>query len=197
MRETPTWSDVEQELLDPEIIEAAIARAAGRAAIPAVDLDARRDALETARTHTKGALARLTQAVAEGGGLATLVQAIRDQERRHQAIRAELADLDRPRLALPNVPQLQAMARAKAEEWKALLRKHAPIARQMLRKLVEGRIVFTPDRKTRRYTFLATGTLANLFSGMVCPLAGASPICASWNQIGAWLNRLDALRRAA
>jgi hypothetical protein len=56
-----------------------------------------------------------------------------------------------------------------------LLRKHAPIARQMVRKLVEGRIVFTPDREARRYTFLATGTLANFFSGIVCPQAVASP----------------------
>jgi hypothetical protein len=45
----------------------------------------------------------------------------------------------------------------------------------MLRNLVEGRIMFTPDRQTRRYTLLATGTLANFFSGMVCPHALASP----------------------
>jgi hypothetical protein len=63
----------------------------------------------------------------------------------------------------------------KTEEWKGLLRKHAPIARQMVRKLVEGRIVFTPDREATRYSFLATGTLANFFSGIVCPQAVASP----------------------
>ena len=45
----------------------------------------------------------------------------------------------------------------------------------MVRKLVEGRIVFTPDRDARRYTFLAPGTLANFFSGIVCPQAVASP----------------------
>jgi len=48
------------------------------------------------------------------------------------------------------VRELQARLRTKAEEWKALLRKHAPIARQMVRKLVNGRIVFTPDRTSRR-----------------------------------------------
>jgi hypothetical protein len=70
---------------------------------------------------------------------------------------------------------LKAMLHTKAEEWRGLLRKHAPIARQMVRKLVEGRIVFTPDPEARRYTFLATGTLANFFSGIVCPQAVASP----------------------
>jgi hypothetical protein len=167
---------LEHELLDPAILEAAMARAAARVAAPLVDTEeARRHALETARTQTESALARLTEAVAAGGAIATLVQAIRDQARRHQTIRAELADLDRPRVAPLNVAQLKALLRTKAEEWQALLRKHAPIARQMVRKLVEGRIVFTPDRATRRYTFLATGTLANFFSGMVCPQAMASP----------------------
>ena len=56
---------------------------------------------------------------------------------------------------------LKALFPTKTEEWKGLLRKHAPIAQQMVRKLVEGRIVFTPDREARRYSFLATGTLAN------------------------------------
>ena len=67
----------------------------------------------------------------------------------------------------------------------------------MVRKLVEGRIVFTPERETRRYRFMATGTLANFFSGIVCPQAVASLMPASWNQITTWLERIDELRRAA
>jgi len=141
---------LEHELLDPEILKAAVA-------------------------HAESALARLTQAVAEGGAIPTLLQAIRDQERRHQTIRAELADMDRPRMVPLQVSQLKALLRAKAEEWQSLLRKRAPIARQMVRKLIEGRIVFTPEREARRYTFRATGTLANFFSGIVCPPAMASP----------------------
>jgi hypothetical protein len=86
-----------------------------------------------------------------------------------------LADLDRPRVVPLSVGHLKAMLHTKAEEWRGLLRKHAPIARQMVRKLVEGRIVFTPDPQARRYTFLATGTLASFFSGIVCPQAVASP----------------------
>jgi hypothetical protein len=96
-----------------------------------------------------------------------------------------------------SVRNLKELLRAKAEEWQALLRKHAPIARQMVRKLVEGRIVFTPDREGRRYTFLATGTLANFFSGIVCPQGLASPMPASWNRIVPWLRQIDGLRQAA
>jgi hypothetical protein len=49
----------------------------------------------------------------------------------------------------------------------------------------------------RRYILLATGTLANFFSGIVCPQAVASPMPASWNQITVWLKQIDALREAA
>ena len=144
-------------------------------AAPTEDPTAGRHAIETALAHEEAALAHLTQAVAEGGAVTTLVQAIRDQKRRHQRLRAELPDLDRPRVVPLSVTNLKALLRTKTEEWKGLLRKHAPIARQMVRKLVEGRIVFTPDREARRYSFLATGTLANFFSEIVCPQAVASP----------------------
>jgi hypothetical protein len=166
---------LERELLDPEILEAAVARAAARMASPTEDPDARRHAIQTALAHAETVLAHLTQVVAEGGAVSTLVQAIRDQKRRHQRLRAELADLERPRVVPLSVSNLKALLQTKTEEWKGLLRKHAPIARQMVRKLVEGRIVFTPDRDARRYSFLATGTLANFFSGIVCPQAVPSP----------------------
>ena len=94
------------------------------------------------------------------------MQAIRDQERRHETLRAELAPIARPRVVPLNIAQLKARVFEKSEEWKALLRKHAPIARQMVRKLVEGRIVFTPDRETGRYRFTLPGTMGN-FSGLV------------------------------
>lgn len=152
-----------------------MARAAARVAAPPEDVATRRHTLGIARTHAETALARLTQAVAEGGSVTTLLQAIRDQERQHDRIRAELEDLDRPRVVPLSLAQLMGLARTKAEEWQALLRKHAPIARQMVRKLVEGRILFTPDRENGRYTFRMTGTLANFFSGIVCPQAMASP----------------------
>ncbi len=72
----------------------------------------------------------------------------------------------------------------KAEEWRALLRKHAPIARQMVRKLVEGRIVFAPDREAGLYRFTVPGTLGDFFSGIVQPLALASPagVVPAWSR---------------
>src|SRR4029453_3940137 len=95
-------------------------------------------------------------------------------------------DLDRLRVVPLSVGHMKALLQTKADEWRALLRKHAPIARQMVRKPVEGRIVLTPNREAPRYTFLATGTLANFFSGIVCPHAVASPtgVVPEWTRPG-------------
>ena len=74
-----------------------------RVAAATEDPHARRHALETAIAQAETALAHLTQAVSEGGTIATLVQVIRDQERRHQTLRAE------PRVVPLSVGHLKAM----------------------------------------------------------------------------------------
>jgi Recombinase zinc beta ribbon domain/Recombinase len=105
---------LERELLDPEILEEAATRAAARVASSTEDPRARRHALETALAQAETALARLTEAVTAGGAVATLVQAIREQERRRQTLRAELADLERPRVVPLTVGHLKAMLHTKA-----------------------------------------------------------------------------------
>ena len=72
----------------------------------------------------------LNPCISQGGRVNTLIQAIRDQERRNRAIRAEFADLDRPKVVPLNVEQLRGILEENAAEWPELLRKHAPIARQ-------------------------------------------------------------------
>ena len=60
--------------------------------------------------------------------------------------------------------RLERMLLEKVSDVKALLGKHIPQARQMLRKLIEGRIVCKPfeDARGRGYELTATGTYAGL-----------------------------------
>ncbi len=67
----------------------------------------------------------------------------------------------------------------------------------MVRKLVAGRIVFTPDRETGLYRFTVPGILGNFFSGIVQPQGMASLPFAIWNQLDGWLRQVEGLRRAA
>jgi hypothetical protein len=78
----------------------------------------------------------------------------------------------------------------------AVLRSHAPIAQQMIRKLLRDRIVFTPDPSTRIYRFRFPGDLYQFFSGLVCPQALASHSIPSWNQFHDWLRTLAELRES-
>lgn len=165
---------LERELLDPTIIETAMQRAIDKAR-PEQSIESRRAATQKAIDALTVELDRLTAAVVGGGSAATLVQAIRDREKRLDVLKRELADLGKLRVAAIEPAQQRQLLRTKLTEWKGLLREHAPRARQMLRKLIEGRIVFTPDRKGVRYSFTFKGTMANVFNGLVDPLALASP----------------------
>ena len=138
-------------------------------------------------------LERLTAAIVGGGDSATLVKAVRDREKRPDVLRCELGDLAKVRAASLEPRQQREMLRARLKEWRGLLREHAPRARQMVRKLIEGRIVFTLDRKGLRYSYTATGTMANVFNGLVCPQGMASPAGQSLFQ----LTLLTTVRRPA
>ena len=60
--------------------------------------------------------------------------------------------------------------------WKGLLRRHAPQGQQILKKLIEGRLLMTPfaDETPAYYRFEGTGSLVGLLAGIV-PQKGASP----------------------
>jgi hypothetical protein len=141
---------LERELLDPEIIETAMQRAI-ESARPEQSIKSRRAATQKAIDVLSVERERLTAAVVGGGNAATLVQAIRDCEKRLDVLERELGDLSKQRVSAMEPVQQRQMLRSKLADWRGLLREHAPRARQMLRKLIEARIVFTPDRKSLRY----------------------------------------------
>ncbi len=79
-------------------------------------------------------------------------------------------------------------------DWRKLLRGHVYQAQQVLRRLVKGRLTFTPTADGH-YKFCGVGTVQPVLAGVVQNLASLMP--ASWNQIVGWLQRMDELRRAA
>ena len=83
--------------------------------------------------------------------------------------------LERPRPVSADAARLRGELRAKLAGWRSMLRAHVPQARQMIRKLVVDRIVFTADPKARLYRFSIPGSLARFFNGLVHPRAMASP----------------------
>ena len=61
-------------------------------------------------------------------------------------------------------------------EWRKVLAEETKQARQMLRMLLRGRLVFTPDLEWHACEFVGEGDLSEVFRGLVpLPTALASP----------------------
>jgi hypothetical protein len=116
----------------------------------------------------------VTEAIADGGDLPSLVSKLKEMERRRDAIRAEQAAAQ----PLPMPPR--AVIDDRLAEWRRLLRESVPTGRAVLERLLVDRIVFTPvgadvrvrkdgtkDVKPVGYEFACATRYDRLFSGLV------------------------------
>ena len=174
---------LERDLLRPEIVEAAFAEAL-EALRPSRDAsEQRRATLEAEQRRLDGELGRLTEALVAGGDMASLVAAMKTREQRRGDLADELATLTRVRqMGEPALAGLHADLRARLADWQGLLRRQPAQGRQILRKLLVGRLVFTPrvTATERYYEYSGDATLGRLLAGafgaktMVTP-AGFEP----------------------
>jgi hypothetical protein len=111
--------------------------------------------------------------------MAALLAALQQRERRRQALRAELAELERvtddaARLDLPRT--LNAL-RERLIDWQGLLREEAPQARQALSALLAGRLIFTPhgEGPARYYEFAGARDAPQGYRGVSVPNGNGAP----------------------
>ena len=167
-------TQLELDALSPNVIEAALERALAQLASP-IDVEGQRQTLQDKLRKVEADLTQLAEAVTEGGTLKTLLTAIKEREKRRDRIEADLAGLERlSRIGDVDRQQLKADLRKRLDDWRGLLRRHVPQARQILRKLLDGRVTFTP--KVDHYEFVGKWSLGKLMSGLVdLPQGMASP----------------------
>jgi hypothetical protein len=122
--------------------------------------------------------------------------------------RRELASLEQlTKAATLDPAALEGDLRARLEEWRELLRRHIPQARQVLKKLLVGPLRFMPQRngEERYYEFTAQIALGRVFNGIAGAIWLASPTGSvlSYQPIfqGEWIDdrrhAIDDRRRAA
>ena len=157
---------VEHTLLRPEVIEAVIARA--EAALAANTSMVRRSSLERELTQLDLELKRLSAAVAAGGELTSLVEAVRVGESRREELRSGLASLILRRAEF-DAAKLRQQLDERLADWRGLLRRHPVQGQQVLKRLIDGRLTFEPtaDGEERYYRFTGTGTVEPLLAGEV------------------------------
>ena len=153
---------VDASVLDPVIVEAALASALAQVTAPAapgLSAAERRAALAACDDQ----LARL----AEACGLATgpLPALVQQMTQVHQQ-REALAATGTPPAPPPDPRTLRQALVARLADWQALLRRNVPQGRQLLRKLLVGRIVFTPTADGAR--FEADCSLGYILHGFAC-----------------------------
>jgi hypothetical protein len=123
----------------------------------------------------------------------SVVGAVKDYTARREAFADRLAGLQRtPGLAKLDPAIVVERARAKMGEWRGLLGRQTAFTRQMLRKLLVGRVTLTPEG--RQTTITGVGTLEKLFGGVLVPKGVASP---TGTAIMWYVDLLGIVRRAA
>ncbi len=142
--EAVLWA-LKRDLLRAEVIEEALTRTLDRARSGGGSIEARRVEMLGRLDKVEAELARLTEAVAQGGEVAALVRALREREEKRARIRAELERLDGlEQVARLDIHRAVGTLRTKLTDWQGLLQAHTPQGRQMLKTLLAERLIFTP-----------------------------------------------------
>jgi len=111
----------------------------------------------------------LVEAVANGRGTDDVFEGLRQEEARKKILVAELAQLDALTETISlDEKRIVQILRTRLGDLPALFCRHVPLARQMLRKLLDGHIMCEPIVEGGKpgYRFTATGTFDRLLTGL-------------------------------
>jgi site-specific DNA recombinase len=156
------------ELLDRRIVEAAVSKALARLRADYEGELGRRAAIERELSHLEAREQHLVEAIKQGEAMEPLVAALKAEEERKKALVAELDGLaDRAKVPSLDSARLKRNLMARVADLQSLLTRHTPQARQMLRKLLMGRLTLTPyeEAGSSWYRFEGQGTYGWLLAG--------------------------------
>lgn len=137
---------LQDELLTETFIETVVRKVVKRTIPTGQALEETRARLRAQLADVQGELDRLVEGLARSGVSSAVTAAIRRRETTKAEVERELAGLDRSeQLSQVEVTRLEALARGKAAEWRALLGRHTPQARQILSKVLRDKLVSGPS----------------------------------------------------
>ena len=163
-------------VLVPEVVEGAI-RDAVRELRPSREVaEATRAGLDAELRRVEQEKGRLVAAIATAGDVDTLATALQERDRAARRLKGELIALDSAeQLSTFDVCRVERQLREKLGEWRGLLRRQIPISRQVLARLLDGRITWKPSKEEGLYEFEGKVRLDRLLSGLVVTRGMASP----------------------
>jgi Arc/MetJ family transcription regulator len=165
------------KILDAGIVKAAVQRALDRARSGAQQELLRRDQIERELELADRRIDRLLDALAEGSAPKDeVVGRLNVEKAKKTELAAELDRLARlAALSSAQTDQLQEELRSRVADVRALLDRHTPQARQMLRKLLVDKLEIEPvaDGACRGYRFKGELTIERLLSGEALELVSS------------------------
>jgi site-specific DNA recombinase len=183
---------IERDLLTPEFVAGVIAKVGARASSSSTSLDAERTEIDGQLQDVQRQVDRLIETAARTGNAPSVVAAISKREDHKAQLQQQLdALVHTPPLSDAAINRVAALARTKIADWRGVMHRNIPVARQVLGLLLIGRITLTPAVKGRRsgYKWAATGSLAPLLQGLVAGSAQAVASPTRLTQKGGWLRK--------
>ncbi len=177
---------VEHDVIRIDVVETALAEALDTLRPSGAEIAERRRALEEELADLEQEVARYARAVAEVGPLASLLAEIRQRETRRAHPAAQLRTVaSATKLAALDPARVRQNLRDRLTDWQGLLGRETAEARQVLREVLVGRLVFAPkiDGSARYYEFTGQATLSGLLTGVVSPdmLVTPAGFAREWN----------------
>jgi len=166
--------------LDARVVAAAVHAALERVQERERQRDERRRSLDHEIQLIQGREQRLAEAVARGSGSDTppdaLPQALAADQARLIALERERATASQPAVAVDH-ERLEQLLRQRAADARAVLLRHLPQGRDVLRALLVDRLTFTPFAAggTRGYRFAGRASYGGLLAGTAWPTTIGGP----------------------
>ncbi len=162
---------LQRDVLTPTVVERAIAKALDRYAAETATTTAREGRLREELDRVTRECTRLAGLLAGGEALPSLIDGLRARERRRAELQAELAHVRGLHQAATTLdqPGIRAEIRQWLAEWQGLLEDEPAQARQVLRKLFVGRLVWTPriEADVVWYDYAVETSYSRILAGVV------------------------------
>jgi site-specific DNA recombinase len=166
---------IQDEVLNPGVMQEAVRQAVAQmTAGPAAEEDLQ--LLRQELREVERELRNLTAALAAGGDMLALVEAMKSREGRRNALEQQIAAASSTKVTDPR--RLEQQLYARLGEWRDLLTKQTQIARQILQKLLQDKILCTPKTADGQpqYELRFRIGFERLFQGIL-PTSEALAVC--------------------
>jgi site-specific DNA recombinase len=160
-----------EEILQPSIVEAAIQRAVDQLAPGARKQEAAR--LRAELTIVERSIANLTDALAAGGQLSSLISRLKTEEQRKVDLEAQIATAEHL-AAVIDISAIRVKLEARLTDWRGLLRQQVAQSRPMLRKILDGPLTVTPLADGQGVVLEGRASYGKVLAGIVPALDVAS-----------------------